>query len=149
MKKLSIIFALIFALLALTGCGDDDIYREPGTGTTLKPKVTTEAPVSDDVGSYSADPDGDVADTTDGGVFEEGMEDLESGVDEGLEDIGDGAERVGDDIKDMTDGMRPGSSDDDGSARTDTEASGGTDSEGLENRTDEGDSHGATNGNAH
>lgn len=123
MKRiLALIISLTAAAMLFAGCGDSDVYDRPGTGTTLSPDediATTMPEISDDNGSYSADPDGDVNQTTDGGILEDGEDMLESGA----EDLGDGLEDLGGDIKDS---MGEG-----------------------ENRTDEGDSHGATNGNSH
>lgn len=123
MKK---IFAFILCMAAVAlmfaACGDDDIYDRPGTGTTLG--SVTEPTVDSDVGSYSADPDGEVNETTDGtGLVEEGMDKMESGISEGMDDLEDGA-------RDIMDGDMNNPADDAG-------------------RTDSGDSHGSTNGNSH
>lgn len=106
MKRIfALMICLALAACMLTACGDDDIYREPGNGTTLGGgTVTTPAP-SDDNGSYSADPDGDVSQTTDNdGVLEDGIDDIGEGIDQGMNDIGQGLEDIGDDIGDAVDG---------------------------------------------
>ena len=122
MKKfLAMIISLILTAALLAGCGDGDVYERPGTGTTLGPDVTTKAPEPDSDGSYSADPDGDVNDTTGEGMVEEGIDKVESGVDQGMDELEDG-------IDNMTDK--------------------GANGDGADN-ADAGDSHGATNGNSH
>ena len=98
---------LALAACMLTACGDDDIYRDPGNGTTLGGKGTTATTptVNDDNGSYSADPDGDVNQTTDNNGV---IDDIGDGIDQGMDDLGQGIEDVGDDIgegiKDVADG---------------------------------------------
>ncbi len=138
MKK---IFALILcaAALALTlaACGKDDAYRKPGTGTTLGTTATTPSAGSDN-GSYSADPDGEVSQTTDtDGVLEDGMDHLESGLEQGMDDLEQGAEDLGDDIEDMGDDMSSGEN---GGAEAENNAESGA-------GRPTGD--GATNGNSH
>lgn len=106
MKRIfALMICLALAACMLTACGDDDIYREPGNGTTLGATTTTPT-LGDDNGSYSADPDGDVNQTTDNdGV----MDDIEDGIDQGMDDIGQGIEDLGDDIgqgiEDIGDGI--------------------------------------------
>ena len=88
------IFALMISLLLVTflfaACGDDDTYRQPGTGTTLGGKVTTPA-ADDQNGSYSADLNGDVNQTTDNNnIIENGINDIENGLEEGMNDLENG-----------------------------------------------------------
>lgn len=134
-RTIALIFSLILAMTMLAGCGDDDVYRQPGTGTTLKnPDVSTLPDQGDADGSYSADENGDVGDTTGTGMVEEGIDDIEDGIDQGMDDLGEGLEEMGDGAEDMLNG-------DNG-----TETDGGMNSDGS---TDNGYSHGSTNGNSH
>ena len=102
------IFALIISLMLVTclfaACGDDDTYRQPGTGTTLGGKVTTPA-IDDQNGSYSADPDGEVNQTTDNdNILEDGMNDLENGIEQGMDDIEQGLDDLGNGAENMLGG---------------------------------------------
>lgn len=102
------IFALIISLMLVTcifaACGDDDTYRQPGTGTTLGGNVTTPA-IDDQNGSYSADTNGEVNQTTDNdGILEDGMNDLENGIEQGMDDIEQGLDDLGDGAEDMLGG---------------------------------------------
>lgn len=132
MKRIfALAICLIFAAVGLCACGDDDIYRQPGNGTTLGDRgnaATTTEPISDDTGSYSADPEGEVSKTTDG-LLEEGMEDLE----DGMNDIENGIDQGMDDVEDMMDGDMPD----------------GADNGSTVNGAGQGTGNGATNGNAH
>lgn len=104
MKKIfALMIALAFAMCLFTACGDDDTYRQPGTGTTLG-DVTSTTPIDDANGSYSADPDGDVNQTTDDNILEDGINDIENGIENGLNDIEQGIDDLGDGAEEMFDG---------------------------------------------
>lgn len=129
MKKLAVIIAAACALLCLCACGDDDVYRKPGTGTTLGTVTSADESAGTDNGTYSASPDGDVSDTTDG-VLEDGFEDLEDGV----ERVEDGIDQGMDRAEDAIDGNSDASAPADGSDI---------------NGAGQGTGNGATNGNSH
>ena len=105
MKK---IFALIISLMLVTcllaACGDDDTYRQPGTGTTLGGGTGTAPVVDDNNGSYSADPDGDVNQTTDNNILEDGINDIENGIEQGMDDLEQGMDDLENGAEDMLDG---------------------------------------------
>ena len=163
MKRL---FALIFALLMtaclFSACGDDDTYRQPGTGTTLGGHKVTEPVGSDDNGTYSADPDGEVNPTTDDNILEDGLNDLENGIDEGIDDIEQGLGDLENGARDMLDGdmNNAGANGMNGNGDVNgTNGMNGTDAENGAmssqtnpeggNRNDDGMNNGATNGNSH
>ncbi len=102
MKRIiALTISLALAACLLAACGDDETYRQPGNGTTLGTNITTEPPAMDDNGSYSAGPDGDVSQTTDENILEDGMNDVEDGIEQGLDGIEEGIDDMRDDANDM------------------------------------------------
>lgn len=145
-RTILIVLSLALAAFVLAGCGDNDVYERPGTGTTVEPNAT-EAPLPDGNGSYSADPDGEVNQTTDGdGILEDGMNDLENGIDEGADAIENGADKAIDGIERGAEYLEQGAEDILDGNTADPEADANTNA--GTSRTDMGDSHGATNGNS-
>ena len=154
MKRiLALIISLTAAAMLFAGCGDSDVYDRPGTGTTIDNAVT-EPPIGSDNGSYSADPDGDVSQTTDG-ILEDGID----GVEKGLDDIGDGIEEGADRLEDRLDGAddKDSEADGDGAADGDGEVSQGESAEDHRaevnsqnnGNNNAGNTNGSTNGNSH
>lgn len=105
MKRiLALIISLMLVTCFLAACGDDDTYRQPGTGTTLGGNVTTPA-IDDQNGSYSADPDGEVNQTTDNGnIIEDGINDIENGIEQGMNDLEQGMNDLENGAEDMMNG---------------------------------------------
>lgn len=132
MKRIFVLtVCLMLSMFMLAACGDDEIYDRPGNGTTLGTPAT-EPPINDDNGSYSADPDGEVSQTTDNdGILEDGMDDVEKGVD----DIEDGIDQGMDDLGDMADGNGDAAGAENGNTAADSD------------NAPVGD--GSTNGNSH
>lgn len=103
MKRIiALIISLALAACLLSACGDDETYRQPGNGTTLGGSITTAPIADDDNGSYSAGPDGDVSQTTDENILEDGVNDLEDGMDKAESGINQGL----DDLEDSLDGSK-------------------------------------------
>lgn len=136
MKRIiALITSIALAACILGACGDDETYRRPGTGTTLgEPNVTTVS-LGDDNGSYSADPDGEVSQTTDENILEDGMDSVESGIDQGMDDLREGV----DDLEQGADEMLGGEG---------NETAEGTVGNDI-NGAGQGTGNGATNGNSH
>lgn len=149
------IFALIISLALVAclfaACGDDETYRQPGNGTTLGSNITTEPIADGDNGSYSADPNGEVSQTTDDNILEDGLDDVEDGINQGLDDIEDG-------IDDMTDGDMGrnngtngvnGTNGANGANGTNGANGEGMQSNGMNGQNDGAAAGGSTNGNSH
>lgn len=160
MKRIiALIMALMMAACLFAACGDDDTYRQPGTGTTLGGGITTPAR-SDDNGTYSADPDGEVNPTTDDNILEDGIDDIEDGLNEGLNDLEQGINDLENGAEDMLGGDMNDNNDMNNGMNGQTGANGvngsdgmngenGTETSGMENRNDNGMNNGSTNGNSH
>ncbi len=137
MKKIiTLLVCVAVVAVVFAACGNDDIYDRPGTGTTIGGKVT-EPSVGTDSGEYSASPDGEVSETTDG-VLEEGMEDVEEGLDDLGDGIKDGAEDLKDSAEKMADDLTPGY--DAHSEEVNSQNNGNNNA---------GNTNGSTNGNSH
>lgn len=161
------IFALIISLMLVmclfAACGDDDTYRQPGNGTTLGGKGTTPA-IDDNNGSYSADPDGDVNQTTDDNILEDGINDIEDGIEQGMDDLEQGVNDLENGAEDMFDGDNDVDNNTDMNGMNDDAVNGengngdlgtnGMDSDGSNgnnnnNNNNAGNTNGSTNGNSH